>query len=240
MSNHNHHIVPIYKCIELGLTTSYKVDGIEFYFKENLLPDTARIVHADIHWGYYCKDLSTLLEHCNPPQWVIDMIPLGDIRDMWSAKPLAMGEIDGIDMSNENNPFFGKKHTPETKQKISKAKITHGRYVGAKNDPKIAAAAAQVWRDNRTPEEIEEDTRKRIEKRPDRKAYDAERSANRTPEELEDHRRKDRDRKKEEYANMTPEKKEERQRKNRENKRVKVAEKKALLQGVGTLEPLLT
>ena len=104
MSNHNHHIVPIYKCIELGLTTSYKVDGIEFYFKENVLRDTARIVHADIHWGYYCGDLSTLLEHCNPPQWVIDMIPLGDNRDMWAAQLLAEGEIDGIDCSGENHP----------------------------------------------------------------------------------------------------------------------------------------
>ena len=103
MSNHNHHIVPIYKCIELGLTTSYKVGGIEFYFKENCLP-TTRLVHADIHWGYYCKDLSTLLEHCNPPQWVIDMIPLGDNRDMWAAQLLAEGEIDGIDQSGENNP----------------------------------------------------------------------------------------------------------------------------------------
>jgi hypothetical protein len=104
MSNHNHHIVPIYKCIELGLITSYKVDGIEFYFKENVLRDTARIVHADIHWGYYCGDLSTLLEHCNPPQWVIDMIPLGDNRDMWAAQLLAEGEIEQIDTSGENSP----------------------------------------------------------------------------------------------------------------------------------------
>ena len=103
MSNHNHHIVPIYKCIELGLTTSYKIDGKEFYFKENMV-EVTRLVHADIHWGYYCKDLSTLLEHCNPPQWVIDMIPLGDKRDMWSAQVNAMGEIDGIDQSGENNP----------------------------------------------------------------------------------------------------------------------------------------
>ena len=124
MSNHNHHIVPIYKCIELGLTTSYKVDGREFYFKENCLP-TTRLVHADIHWGYYCKDLSTLLEHCNPPQWVIDMIPLGDNRDMWSAQVLALGEIDGIDASGKNNGFYGKKHSEESIKKISESKIGH-------------------------------------------------------------------------------------------------------------------
>ena len=125
---HKHHIVPIYRCKELKLTTSYKVDGKEFYFKENLVK-IPRLVHALIHWGYYCKDLSPLLEHCNPPQWVIDMIPLGDIRDMWSAKPLAMGEIDGIDMSGENHP-----------------NTTHGRTVGARNDPKIRSSYGKEYR----------------------------------------------------------------------------------------------
>ena len=103
MSNHKHHIVPIYKCIELGLTTSYKIDGIEFYFKENMV-EVTRLVHALIHWGYYCKDLSTLLEHCNPPQWVIDMIPLEDVRDSGAAGVIALGEIEQIDCSGENHP----------------------------------------------------------------------------------------------------------------------------------------
>ena len=53
----------------------------------------------------------------------------------------------------------------------------HGRAVGARNDPKIAAAATQVWRDNMTPEKKEEDNRKRIEKRPEKKAYDDKRYA---------------------------------------------------------------
>ena len=103
MKNHNHHIVPIYKCIELGLTTSYKVDGIEFYFKENMV-EVTREQHALIHWGYWCNDLKPLLEVCDPPQHVMDMIPLGDNRDMWAAQVNAMGEIDGIDQSGENNP----------------------------------------------------------------------------------------------------------------------------------------
>ena len=104
-SPHKHHIVPIYRCKELKLTTSYKVDGKEFYFKENVVK-IPREQHALIHWGYWCKDLSPLLEHCNPPQWVIDMIPLEDKRDMWSAQYLAWGEIDGIDTSGENSPSW--------------------------------------------------------------------------------------------------------------------------------------
>mgnify|MGYP000459826471 CR=1 FL=1 len=84
MSNHKHHIVPKYKCKELGLTTSYKIDGTEFYFKENMV-EVTREQHALIHWGYWCNDLSPLLEICNPPQWVIDMIPLEDVRDSGAA-----------------------------------------------------------------------------------------------------------------------------------------------------------
>ena len=109
MKLQKHHIVPDYKCKELGLTTSYKVDGVEFYFKENIVRIT-RLQHADIHWGYWLKDLSALLKVCSPPQWVIDMIPLGDKRDLSSAKLLAEGEIDGIDVSGENHPMFGKTH----------------------------------------------------------------------------------------------------------------------------------
>ena len=105
MSNHKHHIIPIYKCVELGLTTSYKVDGREFYFKENMV-EVTREQHALIHWGYWCNDLSPLLEICNPPQWVIDMIPLGDVRDSAAASYLAQGEIEQIDMSGENNPMW--------------------------------------------------------------------------------------------------------------------------------------
>ena len=102
---HKHHIVPIYKCIELGLTTSYKIGGKEFYFKENMV-EVPREQHALIHWGYKCKDLKPLLEVCNPPQWVIDMIPLGDSRDSGAASLIALGEIEQIDMSGENHPMW--------------------------------------------------------------------------------------------------------------------------------------
>ena len=105
MSNHKHHIVPIYKCKELGLTTSYKIDGTEFYFKENMV-EVTREQHALIHWGYWCNDLSPLLEICNPPQWVINMIPLEDVRDSGAASVIALGEIEQIDMSGENNPAW--------------------------------------------------------------------------------------------------------------------------------------
>ena len=102
---HKHHIVPKYKCIELGLTTSYKIDGKEFYFKENMV-EVPREQHALIHWGYKCKDLKPLLEVCNPPQWVIDMIPLGDNRDVAAASIIALGEIEQIDMSGENSRLW--------------------------------------------------------------------------------------------------------------------------------------
>jgi len=104
MSNHKHHIVPKYKCEELGLTTSYKIDGIEFYFKENMV-EVPREQHALIHWGYKCNDLKPLLEVCNPPQWVIDMIPLGDNRDSGAASYITKLSTN-IDTSGEANPMW--------------------------------------------------------------------------------------------------------------------------------------
>jgi len=96
MSKHKHHIIPRYKCKELGIDPD---------FDDNLV-EVTREQHAIIHWGYKCNDLSPLLEVCNPPQNVIDIIPLGDNRDMWAAQLLAEGEIDGIDISGENHPMW--------------------------------------------------------------------------------------------------------------------------------------
>ena len=62
---HKHHIIPKYKCKELGIDPD---------FDDNLV-DVTRKQHALIHWGYKCNDISPLLEVCNPPQYVIDMIP---------------------------------------------------------------------------------------------------------------------------------------------------------------------
>ena len=91
---HKHHIIPKYKCKELGIDPD---------FEDNYAYPT-RKQHALIHWGYVHSDLLPLLEVCNPPQYVIDMIPLGDNRDVGAAVLLAKGEIDGIDMSGENHP----------------------------------------------------------------------------------------------------------------------------------------
>ena len=99
MKLHKHHIIPRYKCKELG---------IEPDFDDNLV-DVTREQHALIHWGYKCNDLSPLLEVCNPSQNIIDMIPLGDNRDSGAASILALGEIEGIDTSGKNHPQWGKK-----------------------------------------------------------------------------------------------------------------------------------
>ena len=85
-NRHKHHIIPKYRCIELGIDPE---------FEDNYAYPT-RLQHANIHWGYMNHDLSPLLEICNPPQYVIDMIPLGDYRDSSAAVFLAMNEIDGI------------------------------------------------------------------------------------------------------------------------------------------------
>jgi hypothetical protein len=96
MKNPKHHIIPRYRCKELGIDPDFE-DNYAYPIREQ---------HGLIHWGYYCHDLSPLLEVCNPPQYVIDLIPLGDKRDMWAAQITAKGELDEIDMSRENNPMW--------------------------------------------------------------------------------------------------------------------------------------
>tara|TARA_R110000744_G_scaffold350976_1_gene456709 strand:+ start:58 stop:594 length:537 start_codon:yes stop_codon:yes gene_type:complete len=96
MSNHKHHIVQKYKCKELGIDPDFDGNHTE----------VTREQHALIHWGYKCYNLKPLLEVCNPPQHIIDMISLGDNRDGGAASLIALGEIEQIDMSGENNPAW--------------------------------------------------------------------------------------------------------------------------------------
>jgi len=102
---HKHHIVPRYRCEELGIDPD---------FEENIV-EVTREQHALIHWGYQCGDLEPLLEVCDPSPEILEMIALGDNRDSGAAVLLAQGEIDGIDNRGKNHPNY--KHglcgTPE-------------------------------------------------------------------------------------------------------------------------------
>ena len=112
-----HHIIPKYKCKELGIDPE---------FPENLI-EVEREDHALIHWGYWCDDLEPLFEYIIPLQWVIDLIPRGDNRDVGGAVLTARGEIDEI------VPLFGKDHPS----------YIHGKLTGVRKDgmwnPKIRA-----------------------------------------------------------------------------------------------------
>ena len=98
MSKHKHHIIPVYHCKELGIDPD---------FDENIV-EVDRLDHARIHWGYKCDDLEPLFEYITPAQWIIDLIPRGDNRDVGAAVITAKGELDEIDMSGENNPMDGR------------------------------------------------------------------------------------------------------------------------------------
>jgi hypothetical protein len=106
MGKHKHHIIPVYHCKELGIDPD---------FDENIV-EVDRLDHARIHWGYKCDDLEPLFEYITPAQWIIDLIPRGDSRDVGAAVLTAKGELDEIDMSGENNPMYGKKNTEEQKE----------------------------------------------------------------------------------------------------------------------------
>ena len=113
MGKHKHHIIPVYHCKELGIDPD---------FDENIV-EVDRLDHARIHWGYKCDDLEPLFEYITPAQWIIDLIPIGDKRDIWAAQINARGEIDGIDQSGENHHMYGKTHSPEAIESMRQAKL---------------------------------------------------------------------------------------------------------------------
>jgi len=142
MKNPIHHIIPRYKCKELGIDPD---------FLENLV-EVTREDHALIHWGYKCDDLEPLFEYVTPAQWIIDLIPVGDKRDMWAAQVTARGEIDGIDISGDNNSFYGKKHTEERKKKQSEMQK---QYYIDNPDKKPFGEKNGMYGKTHTPENIE-------------------------------------------------------------------------------------
>ena len=136
---HKHHIVPIYRCKELNIDPD---------FKENLV-NVTRYQHAVIHWGYYCKNLTELKKHCNPPQWVLDMIPLGNVRDAGAAKLISLNEIDQISLK-------GIKLTEEHKRKIGLA--NKGRKLTEEHKKSMSIAGKKKWETYI----ISDETRKKI------------------------------------------------------------------------------
>ena len=140
MSKHKHHIIPVYHCKELGIDPD---------FDENYVL-VERLDHARIHWGYKCDDLEPLFEYITPAQWIIDLIPRGDNRDVGAAVLTAKGELDEIDMSRENNPMY-----------------KHGKTIGWGSDPKVQAEY------RKTPERkvVENAWDRERNKKPERIAY---------------------------------------------------------------------
>ena len=128
MSKQKHHIIPRYICKELGIDPD---------FDENIV-EVDRLDHALIHWGYKCDDLEPLFEYITPAQWIIDLIPRGDNRDVGAAVLTAKGELDEVDMSGENHYFYGRKHTEDTKKKMSAAK--KGKTLSEEHKKKISEA----------------------------------------------------------------------------------------------------
>ena len=167
MSKHKHHIIPRYKCEELGIDPDFDDNFVE----------VTREQHALIHWGYKCNDLSPLLEVCNPPQNVIDMIPLGDNRDMWAAQILAEGEIDGIDVSGENNPMWKGGITYDMKAYQQRPEYKEYREEYEARPERIAQKKEYMKEYEKTPErkaymrEYLKEYNNKLRQTPERKAY---------------------------------------------------------------------
>ena len=100
---HNHHIIPKYRCKEIGIDPD---------FPENIIRIT-RAEHAEAHYHRWLKHK--------------------DLRDLGAVAILTKGEIDGLDTSGDKNPFYGKKHSAESRKKMSDASSGEKNYFYGKH-----------------------------------------------------------------------------------------------------------
>jgi hypothetical protein len=159
---HEHHIIPKYKCEELGIDKDFT--GNTIYL--------TRLEHAWIHWHMWCnekKDVYDLLESKgvdlegiqmpNSTGCIKNHIPWHDTRDIGATQLCALGEIDGIDMSGENNPNWIDGRSLEENYKKAWNKEYNQR----------AETKARLKKYRAQPEVIAK--RKKLEQTPKRKAY---------------------------------------------------------------------
>ena len=133
---HNHHIIPKYRCKEIGIDPD---------FPENIIRIT-RAEHAEAHYHRWLKHK--------------------DRRDLGAAVILTKGEINGLDISGEKHPFYGRKHSEETKKKMSLAQSgeKHSQYgkVPWNKGKQYSAAARKKMSDVQKGKKLSEEHKKKI------------------------------------------------------------------------------
>jgi hypothetical protein len=121
---HNHHIIPRYRCKEIGIDPE---------FPENLIRLTEQ-EHAQAHYERWLRYQRK--------------------EDLWAAILLGKGVIEGLDQSGENSYWYGREKPPEMRAKISKTlkeKWKNGSFTiskeGKKRKSEAASKAAKgrVW-----------------------------------------------------------------------------------------------
>jgi len=90
---HTHHIVPRYRCKEIGIDPD---------FPENLIRLTEK-EHGQAHYERWLKHKRK--------------------EDLWAAILVGKGQIEGLDQSGENSYWYGREKPPEMRAKISKTLI---------------------------------------------------------------------------------------------------------------------
>ena len=117
---HTHHIVPRYRCKEIGIDPD---------FPENLIRLTEK-EHGQAHYERWLKHKRK--------------------EDLWAAILVGKGQIEGLDQSGENSYWYGREKPPEMRAKISKTLKENGpqpnkTYTEESRKRMSVAAKGRVW-----------------------------------------------------------------------------------------------
>ena len=130
---HTHHIVPRYRCKEIGIDPD---------FPENLFRLTEK-EHGQAHYERWLKHKRK--------------------EDLWAAILVGKGQIEGLDQSGENSYWYGREKPPEMRAKISKTlkeKWKNGSFKNRLSEEGRKRISEAAKKRNRGP--ITEETRRRM------------------------------------------------------------------------------
>ena len=144
------------------LVMSHNVTGLKYFCKTSLLDRVQRYKGSGTRWinhlNVHGKDISVGImgfytdeQRCNYAALEFSKVNNIAISDEWANIVEETGLMSGVSMAGENNPFYGKTHTPEAIEKIKISAIGNSHNKGAYRSPENCAKISASLKGRKNP-----------------------------------------------------------------------------------------